>query len=312
MTGPGGTPEGTGLCAVVLNYCAAGQTIDCVRALRRSKRPFDAVIVVDNASPDGSAERIAQALPDVILHRSERNTGYAGGMNQGFRRALEGGWPYVLILNGDTIVEPDAPGLLADALEQDPGAAVAAGTITYADAPGRIWYAGGDIVVWRGTAVSRTRMPDDAGRTLPVTFCSGCACMFRAAAIAETGGFDERFFMYCEDVELGARLLRRDARLLYVPSALCRHHVSHEGDNPFVIYFGVRNRLLFLRLGSRGVRRLAGSAYVLAVSLGKYLFWSMTRPARARAVRMGLADYLRGRFHAGRAFELRQTAGAAP
>src|SRR5829696_3281712 len=126
--------------AVVLSWNGRDDTLACLRSLENEGAE---VIVVDNASSDGTADAIA----DVEVIRNERNLGYAGGMNVGIRAALERGADAVLLLNNDVEVEPGAVAALAEALD---GAGALCPVVVFADEPGRVWYAGASFDPRRG------------------------------------------------------------------------------------------------------------------------------------------------------------------
>ena len=91
----------------ILNLNSFEVTLDCLRSLRQIDYPNYEVVLVDNGSTDGSADRLAAAAPEVRLLRSESNLGFAGGCNIGIRDAMARGTDYVLLLNNDTLVAPD-------------------------------------------------------------------------------------------------------------------------------------------------------------------------------------------------------------
>ncbi|SHG20413.1 Glycosyl transferase family 2 [Desulfacinum infernum DSM 9756] len=92
------------IAVIVLNWNGKEDTLECLDSLSRVNYPRCRLIVVDNASSDGSVEAIRQAFPEVVILRNSRNLGYAGGNNVGIRYALKIGCEYLCILNNDTIV----------------------------------------------------------------------------------------------------------------------------------------------------------------------------------------------------------------
>ena len=114
--------------AIILNYRRAEATLDCLAALSSTKGVDLDLLVVDNASGDGSEEAIRKARPDVGLIQTGSNLGYAGGMNAGLRRVVdEGLHDFVLLINSDTLVDPDAVRTIVESLDGDPSAGAAAG-----------------------------------------------------------------------------------------------------------------------------------------------------------------------------------------
>jgi GT2 family glycosyltransferase len=288
----------------VLNYRRPEETASCVKALLDSVPPPASVIVVDNDSGDGSADWLRSALPHAEIVESGKNLGYAGGMNVGMRRALRTEAAYILVLNGDTLVDPGTMASLVSGLERDPSAGAATGTFYYHPETTRIWYAGGELAWWRANAVTRRSLPAGDGRrsgeTYRVSFVTGCAILFRAATLRTAGLFDERFFMYQEDAELCARFITRGHRLLYVPHAALYHKMTVDEETPLKVYFTMRNRLLLLESAPDLWARSAGTAFYLAMAFLKIVRWALSDRALFRAAYLGILDYTRRRFHEGR------------
>lgn len=301
--------------AVILNYNLAAYTIECVRSLQRVAYPSLETLVLDNASTGDDAGQISAAVPGVQVRSAAHNTGYTGGINAGVRWAMEGAPDYILVLNPDTEVQPDFLGYLVGAMETHPRAAVACGTIYTSHRPQEVWYAGGRMFPWRGLAVHEgkgTILPPEAlGEPRPVTFVTGCLALYRASALERIGGQDERFFLYLDDIEMSARITRKGFGLLYVPKAVIRHHVKGEAENPFKLYYSVRNRLLLIRTAFSGLPRLTASLYFAAVIGAKMLVWLVANREFFRAAAMGMEDYLRGRFGEGRGLQAYSPRGEA-
>lgn len=214
---------------VVLNYRGADDTIECLRGLSTLDWPADRleVLCVDNASGDGSAERIREAaVPGVRLVESPTNTGFAGGCNLGAREATG---EYLALVNSDARPHP---GWLAEAvreLEYDRGVACVASKVLDWDGT-VIDYAGGGVS-FTGMAYKREAGRPDTGefdRAKDVLYPTGSALVARAAVFAAVGGFDERYFMFFEDVDLGWRLNLLGHRVRYVPGSVVfhKHHAS--------------------------------------------------------------------------------------
>ena len=253
---------------LLVHYNNVADTEACLASLAAAGAPD--VLVVDNASRTGRIEEGVGRYPGrATLMRLEENVGFGRANNVGIREVLRRGGERVFVLNNDTLVEPDAMRHLERALDRHPEAALATPRILYADAPDTLWYGGGFVDWSRGTA--RTpgyNGPADAPLAMeprPVTFASGCAMLLRAEALREVGGFDPRYFMYEEDVELGLRLLHAGWSMRYVPEAVVYHRVGgsqrgrEEGPDAtsperiaFLAYHQTRNQLLTAARFARG------------------------------------------------------------
>jgi hypothetical protein len=280
------------------------RTLACLDSLARVSRPALEVIVVDNASVDGSAAAVRAAHPSVRVVEMPENRGFTGAANAGLEEARRRGALHCLLLNNDAVVAEDAVALLVAALDADPRAAAAGPTILYLDGTEMVWSAGGDIDWRRGQATLLGAGEPDTGQfghdPRPVPFVSGCAMLLRLSAVATVGPFDERFFAYFEDTDWCVRAARRGGRILHVPGARAWHRISPEAReaSPLVQYYMTRNRLLFLRAAGA-----PASAWVYSLTeIGRSLLswslrprWRHKRPQRDAVLR-ALLDYGRGRL----------------
>jgi GT2 family glycosyltransferase len=273
--------------AVVLSWNGREDTLACLRSLEGEDAE---VIVVDNASEDGSAEAAAGAGAEVI--RNERNLGYAGGMNVGIRAALERGADAVLLLNNDVEVEPGA----VEALTAVEGAGAVCPVVVFADDPGRVWYAGASFDPRRGYN-GRHRTEPTATETERIC---GAAVLIPRETIERIGSFDEQLFAYVEDADWSLRVRDAGLSLLVTPAARVRHKVSAstggEGS-PDALYYSVRNLLTVCErhaplglLGTWRRRLTALAAFTAQALLGR------RRRAGLKAVREGWRDFRRGRY----------------
>ncbi|MEX2115994.1 MAG: glycosyltransferase family 2 protein [Bacteroidota bacterium] len=289
---------------IMINFNRVDDTIECIRSLQRCEYPAFSILLIDNGSTDGSEARLRSELPDIPLLAAGENLGYTGGVNLGLEQHSSKEADYVLILNNDTIVEPDFLDHLVAAMEEQQHAAAACGTIYCHHDREKIWYAGGRLIPWRGIAVHEHK-----GQKLPrvglngvrsVSFVTGCMIILRTSMLADIGKEDERFFMYLDDIEFSARIMRKGYRLLYVPQSVIYHKVLGEKESPFKLYYSARNRLLLIQtLGGRFERTIAAMYFLTVISL-KYLAWSVVKPPFARAAFAGLRDYFGARFYEGR------------
>jgi GT2 family glycosyltransferase len=273
--------------AVVLSWNGKEDTLACLRSLEGEE--ID-VIVVDNASEDGTAD----AVTDAEVIRNERNLGYAGGMNVGIRRALERGADAVLLLNNDVEAEPGAVAALVDALD---GAGAVCPVIVFADEPDRVWYSGASFDPRRGyNGRHRSNVP--AGVVATDRLC-GAAVLVPREALERIGLFDETLFAYAEDTDWSLRASAAGLPLLVEPRSRIRHKVSAstggEGSES-ALYYGTRNGLAVAErhapLGTLGTWRRR-SVILLAHTAQALL---ARRPARIGSVLQGWRDFRRGMF----------------
>jgi hypothetical protein len=237
--------------ALVLNWNGAEHTVRCLDSLRNVDYPSMRTLVIDNGSTDGSPGRIHAAHPGVELIETGENLGYAGGNNLGIRRALDGGADYVWVLNNDVVVEPSSLDELIAAARATPGAGII-GSSVWAAAGGQTPQVELAAYRWRGEY--RLPSPCPESGLHEIDDIAGASALLSAAMLRETGGFEERFFHYWEDVEFCARARQHGWSTIHA----CRSRVWHvvggslSTSSAQAHYYFVRNWLLFSRWSGRG------------------------------------------------------------
>ncbi len=209
---------------VIVTYDGWPLLRECLRSLQhQSRRPAE-VIVVDNGSHDGTRDHLLSQFPDVTLVAAGRNLGFAAGNNLGIARARGG---LVVLLNNDTVAEPEFLARLVDPFDRDPRLGSVASTMVFSSAPDIIASAGIDVfdnglALDRGLGLPREACPVE----MPVFGASAGAAAYRRAALDDAGLFPESFFMYLEDVDLAWRLRLRGWDTVHAPAAVVRHDYS--------------------------------------------------------------------------------------
>ena len=201
----------------------------CLQSLAQQKfeLPFE-VVVVDNGSDDGSAEMAAAEFSQGMAFqlrviRNRENCGFCIANNQGFAASDT---EFVALLNNDAEAEPDWLAALVRAFENRPEVGMAASKILVYGDPRRIDKAG-HLIYPDGQNRGRGTGELDAGQydqVEEVLWPDGCAAMYRRAMLDQIGGFDEDFFAYADDAELGLRGRIAGWGCLYMPAARVHHH----------------------------------------------------------------------------------------
>ncbi len=233
---------------VIPNYNGAAYLRACLSSLVRQTYPGFELLVVDNASNDSSVETARQAAPSALILRQDANLGFAGGANTGIR-AASGEW--VAILNNDTEVAEHWLEESVAAIRRHPDAAFVACRIL--DARNRsLVYSAGDCFLRAGIGYRRGQEqpyhPEYDVEGEAFAPC-GCAALYRKSILERTGGYDERWFAYMEDVELGLRLQAMSLRGYYAPHAEVYHYgaATSGGEfSPLSVRLRTRNSLLLL------------------------------------------------------------------
>ncbi len=260
---------------VTVTYQARDLVLACLDSLaRQDLGPVRMhVVVVDNASTDGTPEVVARAHPEVELVRSPRNLGFAGGNNLALRDVRS---RYALLLNNDATAEPDAVRRLVEAMDAaGPDVAALAATVLLAGTfraagpqdEGRPDVVHGPDGAWVPDSAGTARLVNSTGNQVRadgfgsdrgwlaeasahrppagVFGFSGAAVLLRVSALEDAGLFDERYFMYYEDTDLSWRLRLRGYRVQHCPGAVVHHlHSASAGEGSELARFhDVRNRM---------------------------------------------------------------------
>ncbi len=228
---------------IIVNHNSGAHLDRCLQALAaQTVRPHQ-VVLVDNASHDGSADQAERAYPWLGVIRNPENRGFAAANNLAVAHSAATEW--LALLNPDAFPAPDWLAALRQATQDEPRYALFGCRLLDAADPERLDGVG-DGYHASGLAWRRGHGEPAAGRYLPMgEIFAPCAAaaLYRRAAFLEAGGFDERFFCYMEDVDLGFRLRLLGYRCGYAPAAIV-HHVGSGttgARSPFTVYHGHRN-----------------------------------------------------------------------
>ncbi len=284
----------TGVGAVIVNYNTRDHLVQCVRSLRADGLAH--IVVVDNASADGSLEAMERSDPDAVLLPMASNLGYGRAANRGVAATDA---VYVLILNPDTVVEPGTTKVLAEALDRDAGLAAVGPRLENPDGslypsarcfPNLVDAAGHaflGFVAPTNPCTRRYRMLDwDHCASGEVDWVSGACLMVRRSAFVAAGGFDEAYFMYAEDVDLCWRLRRDGWRIGYEPGGRVVHSVGAASrQRPYrMILAHHRSLLRFAWKTTTGPNRLLLPVVGAGLALRTLVAWTHHARGRTRPV----------------------------
>lgn len=229
---------------VIPNWNGARLLPACLRSLEaQTLQPLE-IIVVDGASTDHSAALLREQFPAVRLLVLERNLGFAGNVNAGLRAARG---ELLVLFNNDAEAEPTWLASLVGGFDE-PRVGACASKILLHDRRD-VLNTAGDVYYRDGTPGNRGAWEVDTGQydaQTEVFGASGCAVAYRRAMLADVGLFDERLWMYCEDVDLAWRAQLRGWRCRYVPGARVYHRLSATGGGALASYWCGRNFLCVL------------------------------------------------------------------
>jgi GT2 family glycosyltransferase len=309
------------LAVIVVNLNAGAYLSRALESLARQSIAPMRVILVDNGSTDSSLDRIEERFPFVELVQPGRNLGFAAANNLAVRMADDCEW--VALLNPDAFPRVDWLERLLAAATKEPGYAMLTSRLVFADDPERL-DGTGDVYHTSGLAFRRDhgRVAANVQRPTGEVFAaSGAASLYRRDAFLESGGFDERFFCYLEDVDLAFRMRLAGHRCLFVADAVVEHVGSAITGrvSDFTIFHSHRNLVwTYIKNMPGGLFWLYLPAH-LTVNLAAVIGFSVHGHAGAilrakRAALFGLPEMLdeRRRLQRGRrvrALELRRMMG---
>lgn len=232
---------------VVPNWNGADSLKACVDSLLRQSLPAR-VIVVDNGSTDGSLKLLEKYTGiEVIMH--DENKGFAGGVNAGFRRAIDDGLKYVATMNNDAVADKQWLEQLVAAMDKNPRIGITTSKILTAD--GKKLDSTGDFLSVWGLPYPRGRGESDIDKyddQTDVFGASGGASLYCVKMLQEIGLFDEDFFAYYEDVDLSFRAQLAGWKIRFVPGAVVRHEIGATSGKikGFTAYQTMKNQQLVL------------------------------------------------------------------
>jgi len=248
------------LAVIVLNWNGGQDLIHCLRSVEAQEDCGIPIVVYvpDNASTDGSLEQVRREFPQTRIIQNGGNLGFSGGNNTAWRRAIAEGAEWVFFLNNDATLATDCLKRLLAVCRNNPRIGMASPKIYYGTpeshpdgrpTPGaepEVWFEKGicQFDFFGGIRHVEAMEQERLMECYESPLCTGCCLLIASHLLTETGGFDEEFFAYLEDVDLSLKIRAKGFLCAVVPGALAWHKVgqstSHEAI-PGYVYYCVRN-----------------------------------------------------------------------
>jgi GT2 family glycosyltransferase len=232
--------------AIIPNFNGRHLLPTLLTSLTAQRERPDEIIIVDNASTDGSAQYVRDVWPGVTLIAHHLNSGFSAAVNKGIASSAT---TYVALLNTDVELDPSWLESLVQALDKNPGAGSAASKMVSWHDPTRLDGAG-DKMTWSGIAVPRGHGQSDRGQFDTDDFVFGAragAALYRRAALRDVGLFDEDFFAFVEDVDWSLRAQLRGWSCRYASHAIAFHMggaTANPGERPSPQFYAMTRRNL--------------------------------------------------------------------
>jgi len=283
----------TALYSIVIPNWNGKQHLDvCLDALRRQTYPALEILLVDNASSDGSREFVAERYPEVRVIALPENRGFTGACNAGLEAATG---DYLCLLNNDTEVVAEWVAEVVACFERHPEAGAVASRMMLFDRRDH-FHTAGDLYSVDGLPANRVVWQRDTGQfddEVEVWSACGGSSAYRRTALDQVGRLDDGFFFSCEDVDLGWRLQLAGWRCFYAPRAVVYHKLKASGGETASFYDGRNFIYIIVKDYPRDLWRKHGGA-VLRAQLR--LVGEALRAWRGAAARARLRGMLIGLF----------------
>lgn len=271
----------------------------CVKSVLNTNYSDYEIIVVDNASTDGSPEAVARDFDFVKLIRNKENLGYAGGNNVGMKYAIEHGADYVLLLNDDVVVEPNFLKELVNVAENDPKIGAVGPNIKFEESSIKKYY-GKSYFGITYKKLSNLNKPEETD------YMFGTAILVKKEVIMTVGLLDPNFFLYAEDVDWCYRMKKAGYKIVYVPSAKVCHSgarayglsrsFSRRGSGvSYFLYYWTRNELLF-------AQKHLNPLLFIPLWIQRFIFRMITFALKTKnikvikAIMKGFFDFTKGKY----------------
>ncbi len=258
---------------ITLNYNHSVVTLDFLESARKLQYKNFEILVCDMASSENVTEIIhPEKYPNTRLLLSKENLGFAGGNNWGMRQAKG---DFFLIVNNDTVMTEDLLNKLLKPFQEDDTIAVTSPKIMYYDQPDMIQYAGFNPMnkyTGRTSIIGERELDKGQYNNSRTTSGShGCAMLVKKEVTEITGMFPEKFFLYYEEWDWSARILRAGYKIWYTADATIYHKesLSVGKSNPMKVYYHTRNRILYMRRNTNWYQMIVFSLFFTFFSLPK-------------------------------------------
>jgi GT2 family glycosyltransferase len=223
----------------------AGETLAaCVRSLRAQTITDFEIVVIDNSGA-GLARQVTEVRESARVIENSTNLGFGAAVNQAIRSSAA---PFIATLNDDAVAHPEWLEAMLSAVEAKYETGMCAPQIRLFGE--ELLDSAGMLLCRDGSSKQRAHLEPvaDHSRQRQTLFPSGCAALYRRAMLDEIGLFDESFFLYCEDTDLGLRARWKLWECVYVPDAIVEHYYSRSAGraSPLKAYYVERNRLFVL------------------------------------------------------------------
>lgn len=289
--------------AVICNYNKKEYVSQCIQSVMESLFEDMDIVVVDNASADGSAEHIRERFGSKVkLFVNEENLGGSGGFNTGIRYALEKGYEYVWCLDNDVLVDENAVGELYAFMEKHPEVGMAGSKVYHMEDPDHVQQFGIDIVWDEYCCEAKYYGRTEDGSMPEAVYAdavAACSVLVRSSVIRKIGVLPEENFLYWDDTEWGYRCNLAGYKVVSLGSSKVLHSMGakKESENTFPLYYAWRNWIrFFMKYTPEEKREDMCSAFLEGIFDVVYNDLYLGEENRAKTVMYAYDDAIHGRM----------------
>jgi len=286
---------------IILNWNGFNDTRECLESLKSIHYCNYEIILVDNNSQGNEYQILKEKYKGFVnwFIKNDYNLGFAGGNNSGIQIALKNNFDYILLLNNDTVVEPDFLNKLVENGEKNKNIGILTPKIIYYSNKNLIWSAGGYIskIKASGFPYGLNKSVKSNDRERFCTFASGCCLLIKTEVFNNIGLLDDLYFLYLEDTDFCFRAIKNGYKILYIPSSIIYHKVntSTTKENLLLpLYYSIRNRLYFARK-NLGFYYYLALNYIISASLIKIIF-SKKKKEKLKVFISAMRDFFTGKM----------------
>ncbi len=235
---------------VILNYNGKQDTLQCLQSLQSVNYPNFETILVDNGSKDDSVQEISKHFPDLFLIETFANLGYAGGNNVGIDHGLAKGADFILLLNNDTVVNPEFLNAFVKASKQKEQGGIFGGKILRKSDPNILDHVGGmwDSETCNFKPFGYNKPHSSFNELTSLDYVCGCALLIKRSVFEKVGKLDPKYFLLWEETDFCTKARKKGFEIWAVPDALIHHKVSASFEGKAQMqYYWWRNRLLWMK-----------------------------------------------------------------
>jgi len=292
---------GPKVCVIIVNWNKKDYVLRLLEALRHIDYNNYDVVVVDNASTDGSAKAIREKFPEVFLIQNKKNLGGTGGFNTGMRYALKKGeYKYIWLLDNDVMVEQTTLSGLLEVFNLDKDVGVVGSLVCHLDNKDMVIEQGG-IVDWQGgtwkTLNNNIKRSDILVENLEVDYVAACSMLIKVEVLEKIGLFDDKLFIHWDDIDFCLRVKAKGYKVIATSRSIIYSDI--ERPVPLVyLYYDLRNALLLIKKHLKGIKKFI-ACYNQLRRIWKGYFLSLFIGSKKHALifKCSYFDFLHNNFY---------------